>query len=211
MQSNTRLKIHLNEARIKLDLRIELGKKLKDKPSYVSGNDPLVNEYREWDEYNIDLLKFIFTDESFKNEYDRDYFLEGVEENGLQYSPNRTDINRNIANRISRLNSISNRLELYFADFNPSKPDKQIEPNEIQQEVHVQNNQVFVVHGHDEIAKVNLEIFLREIKLEPIVLHRQADEGQTIIEKFEKHSNVGYAFILLTPDEIAYTRSEALN
>lgn len=25
------------------------------------------------------------------------------------------------------------------------------------------------------------------------------------IEKFEKHSDVGYAFILLTPDEIAYT------
>jgi predicted nucleotide-binding protein len=63
---------------------------------------------------------------------------------------------------------------------------------------------VFVVHGHDEVAKTNLEIFLAEIGLEPVVLHRQADEGLTVIEKFEKHSDVGYAFILLTPDEIAY-------
>ena len=31
----------------------------------------------------------------------------------------------------------------------------------------------------------------------------------TIIEKFEKHSDVGYAFILLTPDEVAYLAAEA--
>ncbi|MCJ7602469.1 MAG: nucleotide-binding protein [Desulfobulbaceae bacterium] len=56
------------------------------------------------------------------------------------------------------------------------------------------SNKVFIVHGHDEKAKNELEIFLTEIGLVPVVLHRQVDEGQTIIEKFEKHSNVGYAF-----------------
>jgi predicted nucleotide-binding protein len=30
----------------------------------------------------------------------------------------------------------------------------------------------------------------------------------TVIEKLEKHSDVGYAFILLTPDEVAYLASE---
>jgi len=67
------------------------------------------------------------------------------------------------------------------------------------------SNRVFVVHGHDSGLKTDIERFLREIGLEPIVLHRQPDEGNTLIEKFEKHSDVGYAFILLTPDEIAYT------
>ena len=67
------------------------------------------------------------------------------------------------------------------------------------------SNKVFVVHGHDSALKTDVERFLREIGLEPVVLHRQPDEGATIIEKFEKHSDVGYAFILLTPDEIAYT------
>lgn len=70
------------------------------------------------------------------------------------------------------------------------------------------SNKVFVVHGHDEVAKTSLEIFLKEIGLEPVVLHRQADQGQTIIEKFEKNSDVGYAFILLTPDEVAYLKKE---
>ena len=70
------------------------------------------------------------------------------------------------------------------------------------------SNRVFVVHGHDGGLKSDVERFLLPIGLEPIVLHRQPDEGQTIIEKFERHSDVGYAFILLTPDEIAYTADQ---
>jgi len=67
------------------------------------------------------------------------------------------------------------------------------------------SNRVFIVHGHDESLKNDFERFIHEIGLEPVVLHRQPDQGLTIIEKFEKNSDVGYAFILLTPDEIAYT------
>ena len=67
------------------------------------------------------------------------------------------------------------------------------------------SNKIFIVHGHDSELKNDVERFIHEIGLEPIVLHRQADGGNTIIEKFEKNSDVGYAFILLTPDEIAYT------
>ncbi len=67
------------------------------------------------------------------------------------------------------------------------------------------SNKVFVVHGHDQGLKTDIERFLHEIGLTPVVLHREADQGATIIEKFEKHSDVGYAFILLTPDEISYT------
>ncbi|HEY2382989.1 MAG TPA: TIR domain-containing protein [Terriglobia bacterium] len=67
------------------------------------------------------------------------------------------------------------------------------------------SNHVFIVHGHDHALKTDLEVFLKGIGLEPIVLHRQPDEGKTIIEKFEKHADVGYAFVLLTPDELAYT------
>jgi len=67
------------------------------------------------------------------------------------------------------------------------------------------SNKVFIVHGHDSELKNDVERFIHEIGLEPIILHRQADNGATLIEKFEKNSDVGYAFILLTPDEVAYT------
>jgi predicted nucleotide-binding protein len=72
----------------------------------------------------------------------------------------------------------------------------------------IRSNRVFIVHGHDHVAKSELELYLTELGLEPVVLHRQADEGKTVIEKFEKHSDVGYAFIILTPDEIAYPISD---
>jgi len=67
------------------------------------------------------------------------------------------------------------------------------------------SNKVFVVHGHDSELKSDVERFIHEIGLEPVVLHRQADAGNTVIEKFEENSDVGYAFILLTPDELAMT------
>jgi len=70
------------------------------------------------------------------------------------------------------------------------------------------SNRVFIVHGRDDRAKGELEVILREMGLEPVVLHRQADGGKTLIEKFEHYSDVGFAFILLTPDEIAYLASE---
>lgn len=69
---------------------------------------------------------------------------------------------------------------------------------------------VFIVHGHDDELKNQIEIFLTEIGLTPIILHRQADQGQTIIEKFENNSDVSYAFILMTPDDITYLKSEEI-
>ncbi|HEY9082657.1 MAG TPA: nucleotide-binding protein [Vicingaceae bacterium] len=68
-----------------------------------------------------------------------------------------------------------------------------------------QFNKVFIVHGHDHNLKAELEVFLLKLNLQPIVLHREVDQGQTIIEKFESNSDVAYVFILLTPDEVAYT------
>lgn len=72
----------------------------------------------------------------------------------------------------------------------------------------LQSDRVFIVHGHDQLLENSLEIFLKEIGLNPIVLHRKPDEGLTILEKFEKHSNAAYAFILLTPDDIGYPEEE---
>ena len=63
------------------------------------------------------------------------------------------------------------------------------------------NRKVFVVHGHAEKPKQAVGDFLRSVGLEPIILHEQPNQGRTIIEKFEKHSDVGFAVVLLTPDD----------
>jgi predicted nucleotide-binding protein len=64
------------------------------------------------------------------------------------------------------------------------------------------NRKIFVVYGHDEIARTQLEALLRRWDLEPIILDQQASGGQTIIEKLEEYgSDVGYAIVLATPDD----------
>jgi predicted nucleotide-binding protein len=61
---------------------------------------------------------------------------------------------------------------------------------------------VFVVHGHDSEAKETVARFIQKIGLKPIILHEQPSSGLTIIEKLESYSNVGFAAVLLTPDDI---------
>ncbi len=61
------------------------------------------------------------------------------------------------------------------------------------------NSQVFIVHGHDEIAKIEVVKFVEDLGLEPIILHMQANSGRTIIEKIEDYSNVGFAIVIYTP------------
>ena len=63
-------------------------------------------------------------------------------------------------------------------------------------------NRVFVIHGHDEAARETVARFLERLNLEPIILHEQPNKGRTIIEKFEDYAIVGFAVVLLTPDDV---------
>ncbi|WP_309565136.1 nucleotide-binding protein, partial [Methylobacillus flagellatus] len=62
--------------------------------------------------------------------------------------------------------------------------------------------QVFIVHGHDDITKLEVADFISGLNLEPIILHMQANSGRTIIEKIEHYSNVGFGIVLYTPCDI---------
>jgi len=62
---------------------------------------------------------------------------------------------------------------------------------------------VFIVHGHDENLLLKVNNFLKLVDFEPIILHKQLNKGKTIIEKFEHYSDVGYAVILMSPDDLA--------
>ena len=63
------------------------------------------------------------------------------------------------------------------------------------------SNKIFVVHGHDEGARESVARFLERLGFEAIILHEQANRGRTIIEKVEANSDVGFAVVLLTPDD----------
>jgi len=64
---------------------------------------------------------------------------------------------------------------------------------------------VFIVYGHDIGVRDGLELLLRRLGMEPIVLQNLPAAGDTIIEKLERYlggrGNVGFACVLLTPDD----------
>ena len=100
---------------------------------------------------------------------------------------------RNIALLEQAIESLKERL----ADAGPSAslPGRSHDLSELA------SRRVFVVHGHGGTEHA-VAGFLRQLGLEPVVLHEKANEGQTIIEKFEAHSDVGFAVILITPDDV---------
>jgi len=69
-------------------------------------------------------------------------------------------------------------------------------------------NRVFIVHGHDEAMKQAVARTLERIGLEPIILHEKPSEGRTIIEKFTDYSNVSFAVVLLSPDDMAHPKDQ---
>lgn len=201
------LSVTRDEAKTKLEDRIEKGRELRNIAiASHEGLESARNAYRKWDAFNGELLMRLFTAASLADEYRKSSSTPVIMMAG--YGPTLgeeiSELKKKIDTKIHRIDSIIDRLELIPL----AVPAQQQVADRQSETASKKSNKVFVVHGRDDVSKTNLEVFLHENGLEPVVLHRQADEGKTIIEKFEKHSDVGYAFILLTPDEIAYLASD---
>ena len=70
---------------------------------------------------------------------------------------------------------------------------------------------VFIVHGHDDLLKNEVARFVEKLDLDAIILHEQASSGNTIIEKIEENSNVGFGIVLYTPCDIGAKKEEKPN
>lgn len=73
------------------------------------------------------------------------------------------------------------------------------------------SDKIFIVHGHDESAIFQVKELLTKLGLEPVVLREKPNAGRTIIEKFEQNADVGFAVILMTPDDMGETLSNFEN
>lgn len=72
------------------------------------------------------------------------------------------------------------------------------------------NTKVFVVYGHDEGARNQLDAMLRRWGLEPLILDQLPSKGQTIIEKLEEYTaDVGFGVVLATPDDEGHRRQRS--
>lgn len=195
-QPRTNLLMGADEARNLLTNRIKQGKDLSSRdipnPSYLK---KCWADFRTWADYNSELLKRMFDTDEFYNYYNpavvvasgyANNLLEGI----LEYT-------EEVEDSTSLLESILGRLDLLqIVEASPAE-DIQLsaQPRE-------KSNRIFLVHGHDEQAKLAVARFLEKLKLEPIILHEQPNRSRTIIEKFEAYADVAFAVVILSPDDV---------
>lgn len=61
---------------------------------------------------------------------------------------------------------------------------------------------IFIVHGHDAAMKEAVARIVEKQNIEAIILSEKANQGKTIIEKFEQYADVGGAICLFTADDM---------
>jgi predicted nucleotide-binding protein len=87
---------------------------------------------------------------------------------------------------------------LFLNEFDAYTKEKKIPNN---------SNRIFIVHGQNEGMKFEIANFLIKLGLEPVILHEQVNKGDTIIEKFEKNSDVKFAIVILSDDDVGNSRN----
>lgn len=165
-------------------------------------------ESGRWSKFNRELLLRWFDNRSVVDEYERFY--------GGSFPMNPTlaqkvDMYRDsVRDGVSRLLSIVERLPLMpVTSTDPFAPASLSGANTEAVRKVSASRKVFVVHGHDEAHKEAVTRFVMKLKLQPVILAEEPSLGKTIIEKLEASSNVGFAVVLLTHDDVGAAKAEA--
>ena len=158
-------------------------------------------ERSKWSKHNTELLTRLFDNTAMADEYDRYYG--GVVFMDSTLSEKIRDFGTDMQDSITRLEAIRDRLDLIPEPVDLSRTSSAV--------IHATKTtyEVFVVHGHDEVAKEAVARFIEKLDLKVTILHEQPNAGRTIIEKFEAHSSVNFAVILLTPDDVGAPREKS--
>ena len=145
---------------------------------------------------NVTRLKIVTTEKSARElaKYENDHMPEGLimyvaPEDILRYDKYITDVTKSLLAEAKEIIANPKTTEI-----SKSEP--------------LDKSKVFIVHGHDNEAKLEIARFIEQMGFEPIILHEQASKGMTIIEKIEEYSNVGFGIVLYTPCDIGYDKDK---
>ncbi len=156
-------------------------------------------DYYDWNDFNSEFLKQSFNRSN--NEYKISY--DNVNQKFLYVSLSPAEelqeFIEDVKNKINNLRQLVAKTSLIKTEIN--------EPTLVNAPVS-SSNKIFIVHGHNNEVKVSVARTIEKLGLEAIILHEQANSGKTIIEKFEEHSEVAFAIVLLTDDDLGKSKME---
>ena len=214
----TDFQISKEDAKARIHERITIAKELaRRQVNSITDYETFENDVMKWADVTRSLLSMIFADQSAAKSFSSAGSFMGLpsvhnymfafdtqRRGGVgadRISKAMESMRKFIPRRITALESILETLDL-VPDVNiPSTsadPDGKKQPG----------RNVFVVHGHDEEMKQAVARTLETLDLTPIVLHEQHDGGRTVIEKFTDYSDVDFAIVLISPDDIARDANE---
>ncbi len=184
------------EARLKQ--QAEKGLDLADRDVHDSETfDAWKSERKRWVNFTVEFLVRAFNTSRPHNEFQSavapPIFVGGDLGLARELESRRQDTRDGVTvleSLVDQLELLDEPVGLHASATSPKSPDPHGEG-------------IFLVHGHDEAAKQTVARFLdRVTKPGVTILEEQADGGQTIIEKFERHAaGTGYAVVLLTRDD----------
>lgn len=195
------LTISIDKAKEKVQLQIEEGCQIRDLS--IKNEDELEETKRKrykWSNLNKAILTGIFGNRSIEEEYSRigTKSYPGYPSLSWQVPYFRKEMDGDVA----KLESVLDKIEL-IAEMDGK--GELLESEGIIEAMYagIDEPKISIVHGTDPInARYQLKNLLTDWGIEAIILHEQSNRRQTIIEKFEEHSDrIGCAIVLLTPDD----------
>lgn len=185
-----------SEIEKRLSERIQDGRRiLRRKILSASSLEEAKRRFRKWDEFNRDLLHKLFEGTDVGDEYWT--YFRSSRPRGFVNPTLDSQVyvfKEDVQDKLTYLESLVQRLELM------DEPDQQ--RIVAQEELPPRTKRIFVVHGHDLAARLAVEKVLKSLGLKPVILMDEPNQGRTLIEKVEDTSDVSFAVIILTPDDV---------
>lgn len=148
--------------------------------------DEFLRQYHNWDH----MCREIFI-RSFEHPYNTD--LHGFDNEHVSFIIKDVveEYKTAMRDQIAYIRCFIERMNLIpcKADSLPTLPTKTIKDKK----------KVFIVHGHDNKARNEAELLVKQLEFEPVVLFKKPNMGDTIIEKLMRESSeAAFAIVLYT-------------
>ena len=208
-----KLRVSREEAHQKIEVQIEKGQQLHaQRIDSDGGLEEARTESIKWSDYNKTLLLRLFDNTSVVEDDYIDFYdyppIVLASSLPRPFSDKLNWYRNGMDSSINSLKGIHERLELYDE---PSETPQRTSGNGGVSDTPQPTfgDKVFIVHGHDNEAKVTVARFVEHLGIEATILDEEINEGRTIPEKFEEHADeAGYAIVLLTPDDVGSSKDE---
>lgn len=187
----------------KLEVRIREGEEiLKFQVNTQVDFNKNRDDFNRWNDYNSEFLKQSFNNEcnEYKDSYDKCAMLIGLGKNRPDPQRKLLNFRESVEAKLTNLKKLLGKADLLKSSSEEPNPQEM-------EEASIKTNNIFIVHGHNDHIKIDVARTLEKLGLQPIILSEQPNQGRTIIEKFEHHSDVGFAVVLLTADDLGRTKT----